>query len=172
MADELSRVGTRAAARDAKRQLWRLVDYYRALEACCASWIAQTRIDACKLLHVPARVVLSDRTRKDQVESLLHRLTHWCSIAVPTRWCCIAVPTRWCCIAVPTRWCSIAVPTRWCCIAVLTRWCCIAVLTRWCCIAVLTRAWDTHGQVRVVFVPAERLAAAVLEAAPVVRFDA
>ena len=73
MADELSRVGTRAAAREAKRQLWRLVDYYRALEACCASWIAQTRIDACKLLHVPARVVLSDRTRKDQVESLLHR---------------------------------------------------------------------------------------------------
>ena len=70
-ADELSRVGTRAAAREAKRQMWRLVDYYRALEACCASWIAQTRIDACKLLHVPARMVLSDRTRKDQVRLLL-----------------------------------------------------------------------------------------------------
>ena len=68
MADELSRVGTRAAAREAKRQMWRLVDYYRALEACYASWIAQTGIDACKLLHVPARAVLSDRTRKDQVE--------------------------------------------------------------------------------------------------------
>lgn len=125
MADELSRVGTRAAAREAKRQMWRLVDYYRALEACYASWIAQTGIDACKLLHVPARAVLSDRTRKDQVESLLHRcLTHAHTKALS------------------------------------------------CSIAVLTRAWDTHGQVRVVFVPAERLAAAVLEAAPVVRFDA
>lgn len=132
----MSRVGTRAAAREAKRQLWRLVDYYRALEACCASWIAQTRIDACKLLHVPARVVLSDRTRKDQVESRLHRLTRAWSIAV------------------------------------LTYLCSIAVLTRSCRIAVLIRAWDTRGQVRVVFVPAERLAAAVLEAAPVVRFDA
>ncbi len=66
----MSRVGTRAAARDAKRQMWRLLDYYRALEACYASWITQTGIDACKLLHVPARVVLSDRTRKDQVQSL------------------------------------------------------------------------------------------------------
>jgi hypothetical protein len=154
MADELSRVGTRAAAREAKRQLWRLVDYYRALEACCASWIAQTRIDACKLLHVPARVVLSDRTRKDQVESRLHRLTRACSIAVLIRSC------------------SIAVLIRSCSIAVLTYSCSIAVLTRSCSIAVLIRAWDTRGQVRVVFVPAERLAAAVLEAAPVVRFDA
>jgi hypothetical protein len=43
---------------------------------------------------------------------------------------------------------------------------------RSCRFAVFICAWATHGQVRVVFVPAERLAAAVLEAAPVVRFDA
>lgn len=70
-ADELSRLGTRAAAREAKRRLWGVVGYYRALEACYASWVAQTRIDERKLLHLPLRIIVSDRTRKDQVNTRL-----------------------------------------------------------------------------------------------------